>query len=265
MNDDTFEERFSITLTPINLFSWGGILVISVILITASILAFTPLREYIPGYADTTLKKNASYAALRADSLSNRLRQTELLLNNIKGVINGNPIHGADSAQNIVDISAINANATSTEEAFRTEFEANENYNITNPEQYDAASGISSYFFFSPVKGTISGKFDATIDHYGIDIVTAKDEPVKSTVDGTVVFAGWTSDAGYVVEIQHENSLISIYKHNAILLKKQGEYVKAGDVIAIVGNSGKYTTGPHLHFELWYNGKPLDPAEYMLF
>ena len=119
--------------------------------------------------------------------------------------------------------------------------------------------------FFSPLAGIISAPYDPKIAHYGVDVVSKKNEPIKSVADGTVILASWTQDAGYVIAVQHRSNVISVYKHNSSLLKKMGEFVSAGDVIAIIGNTGELTTGPHLHFELWYNGNPMDPEEFVSF
>jgi murein DD-endopeptidase MepM/ murein hydrolase activator NlpD len=120
-------------------------------------------------------------------------------------------------------------------------------------------------FFFPPLRGIVTTTFDRSEGHYGIDVVTKADAAVKSCLDGTVTLASWTTDAGHVIQVQHRYNLVSLYKHNSTLLRKVGDRVKAGEAIAIVGNSGELTTGPHLHFELWLNGEPVDPQAYMVF
>jgi murein DD-endopeptidase MepM/ murein hydrolase activator NlpD len=125
--------------------------------------------------------------------------------------------------------------------------------------------GLTGVFFFPPIRGLVTSTYERGSGHFGIDIVTKKDEAVKATLDGTVVLASWTSDGGHVLQVQHRNDLVSVYKHNSVLLKKVGDKVKAGEAIAIVGDSGELTTGPHLHFELWLNGEPIDPQAYMVF
>lgn len=126
-------------------------------------------------------------------------------------------------------------------------------------------SGIAAYSFFSPIKGIVTEKFQPLSSHYGVDIASKKDEAIKSCLDGTVIMSSWTSETGYVIAIQHNNNLISLYKHNSILLKKIGGFVRAGEAIAIVGNTGEISSGPHLHFELWYNGSAVNPEEYINF
>ncbi len=124
---------------------------------------------------------------------------------------------------------------------------------------------ISSFSFFTPLRGIVTSKFDPATKHYGVDIVSVQNEAIKATLDGVVIFTGWTLETGYTVCLQHENDLVSIYKHNSAILKEQGSYVKAGDPIAIIGSSGEYSTGPHLHFELWYNGVPVAPTDFIKF
>ena len=128
-----------------------------------------------------------------------------------------------------------------------------------------ARPDISSFTFFTPLRGIVTSKFDPATKHYGVDIVSVQNEAIKATLDGVVIFSGWTLETGYTVIIQHENDLISVYKHNSVLLKDQGSFVKAGDAIAIVGSSGEYSTGPHLHFEIWYNGVPVNPTDFIKF
>jgi murein DD-endopeptidase MepM/ murein hydrolase activator NlpD len=138
-------------------------------------------------------------------------------------------------------------------------------YNLITTGIKGSSSSISNYFFFTPVQGIISNGYNPTGRHYGIDIVSKKNEAIKSILDGTVIFSAWTLQTGYVIAIQHQSDIISIYKHNSVLLKREGDFVKAGDPIAIIGETGELSTGPHLHFELWYNGKPVNPREYITF
>jgi murein DD-endopeptidase MepM/ murein hydrolase activator NlpD len=150
----------------------------------------------------------------------------------------------------------------------RAEIESMGDYSINvspGQELSPQPSNVSSFLFFTPLKGFISNDFDPRNKHYGIDIVSRKNEPIKATLDGRVIFAGWTLETGYVISIQHKYDLVSFYKHNSTLLRDQGAFVKAGEAIAIIGGSGEVSTGPHLHFELWYNGNPVDPKEYISF
>jgi murein DD-endopeptidase MepM/ murein hydrolase activator NlpD len=149
--------------------------------------------------------------------------------------------------------------------ALRAAIEQQDKYDLDFAGSASGNTSISSFFFFTPVKGTVISRFDPVEKHYGIDVVAAKNEAIKSTLDGTVVLSTWTYETGYIIALQHTNNLFSVYKHNSALLRKEGNYVKAGEVIAIIGNSGETSTGPHLHFELWHNGKAINPLDYMVF
>jgi murein DD-endopeptidase MepM/ murein hydrolase activator NlpD len=150
----------------------------------------------------------------------------------------------------------------------RAMVEEEERYNIQNIQfgaKQSMEMNIRDIFFFAPLKGDITAGFDSKEQHYAVDIVAKENEPIKSCLDGTVIFSSWTYDSGHVVAIQHSSNLTSFYKHCSVLLKKTGESVKAGEVVAIVGNSGELTTGPHLHFELWFNGRAVNPEDYIVF
>lgn len=268
MNDDTFEEQFSLKLTPLNTVVLVGIVSIIMITLTVSLVAFTPLREFIPGYgSEMKTRKELINLALKSDSLQYELNLRIQMMDNIKNVLSDN-IH-ADTATVENDNKAIGKSIdikpSAEEIAFRSEIESQDKYSLAFSESKTAKSGISSFFFFTPVKGIVTASFNSAEGHYGVDIAAKENEAIKSTLDGTVLFAGWTPETGYTIQIQHSNNLVSAYKHNSALLKKTGQFVKAGEAIAVIGNSGEQTSGPHLHFELWYNGTPIDPQEYMVF
>ncbi|MCX6295069.1 MAG: M23 family metallopeptidase [Bacteroidetes bacterium] len=266
MNDDTFEENFSLRLTPLGLFILLGSVTIVMVMLVTSLIAFTPLREYIPGYADIGMRRELVNMALRSDSLEQALKEQNAFTVNINNVLKGNIKQ--DTTQNKPDKSKeyekLALNASPKEIALKKAIEAQDKYSLA----YGAESnknGISNFFFFSPIKGVVSEQFKSKEQHYGVDIVGPENEPIKATLDGTVILATWSSETGYTITVQHSNNLISVYKHNSVLLKKIGDYVKAGEPIAIIGNSGEQTSGPHLHFELWYNGNAIDPQGYMVF
>jgi murein DD-endopeptidase MepM/ murein hydrolase activator NlpD len=165
----------------------------------------------------------------------------------------------------MVDYGTIDFSTSLEDSILRNQIEEEEQYNLAVVDNRPRALGLAGVHFFAPVRGIVSSPFDATKNHFGTDIVASPDEVVKATLDGTVIMASWTVETGYVIQVQHKDNLISVYKHNAELLKKTGNVVKAGDAIAIVGNSGELTTGPHLHFEIWYNGTPVNPEEYIVF
>jgi murein DD-endopeptidase MepM/ murein hydrolase activator NlpD len=266
MNDDTFEEKFSLRLTPLGLFILLGSVTIVMTVFVTSLIAFTPLREYIPGYADAGVRRNLIKVSLKSDSLEQALTAQNAFLANIENVLQGKT--KTDTSQNKPDKSKeyakLKMDASANEKDFRKNIEEQDKYSLA----YESAgnkNAISNFSFFTPLKGILSSSFKAGDQHYGVDIVGPENEAIKTTLDGTVILATWSSETGYTITVQHSNNLISVYKHNSVLLKKIGDYVKAGDPIAIIGNSGEQTTGPHLHFELWYNGNPIDPQDYMVF
>jgi Peptidase family M23 len=275
MNNDTFEEQFSFKLTPLNIFILTGLVSIIMITLTVSLVAFTPLREYIPGYGfEVNTRKELVNLTLKLDSLQNEFVLGAVAMENIKNIMSGNmkdsiPISGSASTSQGdgkgVKVSPEAVVPSKEDSIFRAQVESQDKYSLAFSERKTSKESISNFFFFSPVKGMVTASFNFSQEHYGVDIAAKENEPIKATLDGTVLFAGWTSETGYTIQIQHSNNLVSAYKHNSVLLKKTGQYVKAGEAIAVIGNSGEQTSGPHLHFELWYNGKAIDPQEYIVF
>jgi murein DD-endopeptidase MepM/ murein hydrolase activator NlpD len=268
MNDETLEERTSFRLSPLNVFVFTGSLIISLIILTTYLIAFTPLREYIPGYTDMGMRRKLIALTLQTDSLQSRMTSYEIYFRNLRNVMEGKSVTPDTSKGNKPEMrfDTINRLSKSREDSLlRLEMESQNDFNLREDEAEAAPTSLSSFYFFTPLKGTITSDFESKQKHFGVDIVSAPNEAIKSTLDGTVLIADWTTETGYVIGIQHSNNLFSFYKHNSALLKKTGEYVKAGDVIAIVGNTGEYTTGPHLHFELWYNGTAVNPVDYISF
>ena len=264
LNEDTFEERLTFKLNRLNVFVFSIILVFTLILATSIFIAFTPLREYIPGYSSVTLKKNAVQLAYKTDSLQQVIKINELYFSSIKKVLKGDVSSVNFNKDSIIeaakiDLTGIEINTSKEDSLLREKVSLEDKYNplINNSE--------INFVLFPPVKGTISHEFNAREKHYAIDIVTSKDAPVKSAADGTVIFSEWTTQTGYVIIIEHSNNLISVYKHNSQLSKEQGTLVKAGEVIATAGNTGELSTGPHLHFELWSDGYPIDPTNFIDF
>lgn len=269
MNEETFKERFSLLLSPLNVLVLGGSVGIFLVVSIIYIIAFTSLREYIPGYADVNMKRQVYDSAVRLDSLERALELKDLYLDNLRHVISGDlPETELQEPDPDRDYANISFSASRQDSLLRAMVEEEEKYNLRTLQLGAAPSAVSNIrnlFFFAPLKGEISAPFDPKSGHVGVDVVSKENEAVKSTLDGTVVLATWTYDAGYVIAVQHTSNLMSFYKHNSVLLKKQGDAVKAGEVLAIVGNSGELTTGPHLHFELWLDGRPVNPEEYVVF
>ncbi len=263
LNEETFEERFSFKLNRLNVFVFSTLFALFLVLATTVIIAFTPLREYIPGYSSTALKKRATQLAYKTDSLQQILDVNEQYLASIKKVLTGDVKTVNFNKDSLIEVAKTDPSVlirTSRKDSLLRETVAKEDkYNPLTARQ------VPQYTLFAPVKGTITEGYDSKAKHYAVDVVTAKDSPVKAVADGTVIFAEWTVATGYVIILKHDNSLISVYKHNAMLTKEQGEIVNAGEVIGTVGNTGELTTGPHLHFELWRDGFPINPTSFIDF
>jgi murein DD-endopeptidase MepM/ murein hydrolase activator NlpD len=268
INDTTFEEIWRIRLTQYNAFLLITFLALFIIGATTSLIAFTNLREFIPGYPDVTMRRNILMSAIRLDSLDRELALRDKYFANLNAIISGKKPTDIYSAQNKTrNYGNISFKNTPEDSALRVQVENAERFNLTlGPSSPESVTSLAGLHFFPPIKGIISGRFDPRRKHFGTDIVTKPKSPVSAVLDGTVIFTGWTMETGYVIEVQHSNNIVSVYKHNASLLKETGDLVRAGEPISIVGDSGElYTSGPHLHFEVWYKGSPLDPEKHILF
>lgn len=265
LNEDTFEERLSFKLTRLNVFVLLSISTILLIAGTTLLIAFTPLREYIPGYSSTALKKKATELNYKTDSLQQVIAVNERYFESIKQVLHGEVSTANFNRDSIIeaakqDVDEIDLKPSKEDSLLREKVEKEDKYNL-----FESAKSNASFVLFPPVKGTITQEYNAKEKHYAVDIVVKENTPVKATDDGTVIFSEWTTEAGYVIIIEHSHGLISVYKHNAMLTKTQGELVKSGEVIATIGNTGELTTGPHLHFELWSDGYPINPTNFIDF
>lgn len=269
LNDDTFEEKASFNASLWYLIIGASTFAILFVFLTITTIKFTPLREYLAVASDAGSRKEIIKAFSKADSLENLAKANEIYLNNLKEVLTGKVNSAKDGkpkkdGAKATDSIRLNQKISKEERELRKYIEAEGKFDL-NEESAEVKSGIASYAFFSPLRGQITDEFNPRIQHYGIDISTRKNENIKATLEGTIVFSNFTSETGYVIAIQHSNNLLSFYKHCSVLLKKVGSFVRAGEVIAVVGNSGEYSTGPHLHFEIWLNGNPVDPKNYMTF
>ena len=266
LNEDTFEERLSFQLSKLNviiLTAISGMLLVSG---TSVLIAFTPIREFIPGYSSTALKNEATRLTLTVDSLTTVVEKNSAYFRSIRKVLTGE-VDSLDMEQAYtsketkpVDPDTVNISASQQDSILRVKVEQEDKYSLL-----EKATFNTNFTLFPPVSGRISEVYNAEQKHYAVDIVTEKNEPVKATLDGTVIFAEWTVETGYVIIIEHSFSLISVYKHNDSLLKNQGDLVTAGEAIAVVGNTGEFSYGPHLHFELWVDGYPVNPSDYINF
>lgn len=282
MDEETYKEKMSFQLTGINLFVTVGIIVIVFVLLTFLLIAFTPLRELIPGYANTKMTKQTYQNALVIDSLERKVGSQERQLQDIKAVMMGQDpatLHlAADSGSHSQEAQKDKAKSNTyhrgkEDSLLRKEVESADKYSIKVPAKgkavkdrpYADVTPINMRLFFAPMKGTVVAKYDPRTKHYGVDIAGAENETVKAVMSGTVIFADFTVETGYVIVLQHAGDYISVYKHNSALLKHVGEVVRTGEPVAFLGNSGELTSGPHLHFELWKSGKAVNPLQYISF
>lgn len=265
-NDNTFEEVLHFRLSRWNV---ALLLVLGsffIVLLTTFIIAYTPLKEYIPGYPDAEALQKAKSNQAFIDSIEEKLHYQEKYLNNFKYLLMyGEPITKqtimhADTTQNYKNLVL---DASANDSSFRKKVEQEERFSLWQEKSLQSLFVQNHYFI--PVKGIIVNKFNKSQKHYGIDIVAKAKDMVFSILDGQVIYSGYTSQTGFIVIIQHKENLLSVYKHLDQIFTNISDKVYAGDVIGIVGNTGELTTGPHLHFELWYKGQPINPENIMTF
>ena len=261
-NEDTLEEIVGIHVSKLNGVSVLLSAVTVIFLIASLIIAFTPLRNYLPGYMNSEVREQVVLNALRADSLQWVLERQRMYIMNIQDIISGNV--KVDSVQSIDSLTVIRSEElmerTQAEDEFRKQYEETERYNLTT---IDNASVVTGLVFFRPTRGMVTSEFDANTKHFGIDIAASPNESVLATLDGTVILATYTAETGYLIQVQHGQNLVSVYKNCGSLLRKVGDVVKAGEAIALVGKAGEKTGGPHLHFELYMNGVRKNPPNYV--
>ena len=263
LNEDTFEERFSFKLNRLNAFILGGIFSVILISLTILFIVYTPLKEYIQGYSSTELQKEATELVYKVDSLNKALSVNDLYIQNIQQVLKGEiqrVTFNKDSVLNQLKIDEIDFAPSAVDSAFREEVEQQDRYSV-----FQEATRNTDIVFTAPLKGDITEDYNDREKHFAIDIAVDKDTPVKAVADGTVIFKGFTADTGYVVVLEHNQGFISVYKHNATIFKDQGDLVKSGEVIASAGSTGSFSTASHLHFELWNEGYPVNPSNYINF
>lgn len=264
INENTLEEVVGIHVSKLNGFSVLLSVLTILFLIASVIIAFTPLRNYLPGYMNSEIRAQVVENALRVDSLQQLVDRQNLYIMNIQDIFSGKV--RIDSVQSMDTLTAMREDSlmerTKREEEFRRQYEETEKYNLTSITSQPDVDGL---IFYRPTRGMISSHFDADKKHYGTDIAANPNESVLATLDGTVILSTYTAETGYLIEVQHNQDFVSVYKHCGSLLKREGDKVQAGEAIALVGNSGTLTTGPHLHFELWHKGRAVNPEKYIVF
>ncbi|MBT4775153.1 MAG: M23 family metallopeptidase [Crocinitomicaceae bacterium] len=274
LNNETFEEEHSFTLSRFNMLIYLLFSIIVVILLSYLLFSYTALNGLIANVPDSTAEK----ALIEADrqnlfeikSISSdsdaQTRYNNNLISLLKGEVPESNIEIGSTIDTTNDYRNILFSNSREDSLLRQKIEAEDQFSISgsspNNDRDDKMNGV---FFFTPLQGDVTNSFGGSKGHNGIDIVAPQNEAVKSTLDGTVIFAGWTTDNGHIIQVQHAHNLISVYKHNSVLLKGEGDKVRAGEPIAIVGNTGELSTAAHLHFELWYNGNSINPQEFITF
>ena len=263
LNEETYEERISYRLNRLNIFLLTAFMALIIVITTICLIAFTSIKEYIPGYDSTALRTVASQNIERLDSLTFVMEKNQEFINSIGAVILGEVTEEEfkkETVINRVDISELDFKTNLEDSLLRRIVEKEDRFNVL-----ESASSKVKFVLFSPIYGEVTSPFDFGIKHLGTDIAASTNTPVKAVADGTIVLAEWTVETGFVVVVEHSFGLISIYKHNSTGLISQGDLVKAGQVLALSGNTGELSTGPHLHFELWSDGSPTNPEDYISF
>ena len=264
-SEDTFEEKLSFKANKINAFIIMLLYSIILIAFTISIVFFTQLREMVPGYSSSDLLNRAIYLTKKTDSLEQQIALNNKFYKSIEDVLSGNVDEFISRDKLSIDSNLIKQDifiiSTNLQDSILRQYVENEDkFNLTNNELV-----IENKMFFSPIKGEITQSFNFNENHFAIDIAADIGTPVKSVLDGKIIFSEWSLETGYVVVIDHGENIISVYKHNSKILKEQNDFVQAGEVIAYSGNQGNLSSGPHLHFELWKNGTPIDPEPLLNF
>ena len=264
-NELTYAEVMHVRLTPLQVLTALCTLVVVLITLTIILIAFTNLREFIPGYPSSEMRRQITLNALRVDSLTREMEKRENFYQSIRAVLTDSmdTTRASAAAPPAENYDTTMLGMSEEESTFRAIIEERERFNLSLGKA--SVSGDDFYHFYAPLDGVLTNRFDEGTRHYGVDIVTKPNTNVLSVLDGVVIFTDWTLKTGFVIQVQHAGNLVSIYKHNSVLLKKQGDFVRAGEAIAVVGNTGEETTGPHLHFELWEAGKALNPEHFVKF
>ena len=278
MNDDTFEEVTSIKLTPLAVYIGVSSLIVGTAILVTMLIIWTPLKRYIPGYGDFTRDSEIASLAGKVAGLENEIEAHRLYNENFRKMLTGDMADLTEEAVKKKGQPENTADTLSTEEIDRIpEDEELRSAVATGTFTRDSSTmaapmtslgqdiPLEKLFFMPPVSGEITAKFDLAKNHLGLDVAAPKNTAVKAAANGTVISAGYTVETGYSIAVQHPNNVVTIYKHNSVLLRRAGDFVKTGEAIAIIGNSGENTSGPHLHFELWHKGRSVDPTLYINF
>ena len=263
MSDDSFEKKLSARLSLLNILGFSGAFVFLCFFCTLFLIAYTPLNKYVPGKSSVEVQKTLLELSLRSDSIENILLNRSIYLKNINTIIRGDELITPTESNrpSYKQDSEIIFKASKEDSLFRVSVEAEGKGAI-----YIKPHSNNDYLmFFPPLSGLVSDSYNSVSKHFGVDLVAKEKSRISSVLDGTVIISHWASATGYVLAVQHKDDYLSLYKHNSLLLKEVGDFVNAGDHIAIIGNSGELSSGPHLHFELWHKGAPVNPEDYISF
>jgi len=266
VNDETFEEVFSQRLSRLNAFVFLVIFVGLTSTLSFFVIAATPLRYLIPGIESAALQREVETLLVKTDSLQRVIETDSKYLDGIRRVLSGEVVYEAPE----IDSTSVFMDAPSTDQLLETrksiamlELESQ----VKKEEAFSPVveASVSNPLYFAPLSGVVSGAYDPAVGHLAIDIAAAEGTGVKAITDGTVLHAEWSANTGYNLVVVHQGETVSVYKHNGVIFKKQGDTVTAGEIIASVGNTGELSSGSHLHFELWKQGKPVNPQQYIKF
>lgn len=263
-NDTTFQSVWSIKLSRLKVFSVTSIMSAIIVILVILLIATTGLREYIPGYPRAEYRQLLVLTALKIDSLENELMMRDQFFKGIQAIVSGEVPEDHLLIDTITFSGEVAFERFNYDSIFQDKLLA-EQTSLATVTEFNRRPGLSHIHFFVPVRGVITNSYNPAQEHFGVDLVSEPNARISSVLDGTIIFSGWTIETGYVLYIQHDADLVSAYKHNSELLKSKGDRVKAGEAVAIIGNTGELSTGPHLHFELWHGGTPLNPEFYIDF
>jgi len=267
MRETSFEEVWQMKLSRMNVINALAASLFIYTIIVVMLVVYTPLKQLIPGYPTAEVTRNIRMNALRLDSLDYQLSLKDQFIENLITIVNGGQpkTHSTDEGAAKITTRNISDNRSSDDSLLRIDVEKAQRFNVSPQSGGTDTRNLNQLYFFPPVRGLVMAHFDYAKGHYGVDVATASNQGIKAVLDGTVILSDFTNETGFTIQIQHDHNLVSVYKHNKELFKKVGDRIKAGEVIATVGNTGELTTGPHLHFELWHLGKPLDPEHFIAF
>lgn len=266
-NKETLEQALSFNLSRLNVFAYMSVFAFIVAIIVGLLFVYTPLNLLLPSQQNSKLTRQLANHVYKLDSLENEILIRDRYFENIQNIMHGRQVNNYEGTLDTnLRVGNLEFTRSKHDSILRRQIEMEEQQSLSNVSGASTRNvSLKNLHFFTPIKGMVTDKFDIDQGHPAIDIVSEPNEPVLATLEGTVTIATWSLNTGYIIQVQHAHNLISIYKHNSSLLKKEGDHVSAGEPIAIIGNTGELSTGPHLHFELWHNGAPLNPEDYIAF